>query len=125
MVEHSEQTTAIDEYIKAFPDDVKTILEEVRRVIRDVAPDAVEAIAYGIPTFKLNGKNMVHFGGWKTHIGFYPTPSGTATFQTELAPYKFAKGSIQFPLDQPIPYDLIKKIARYRIQEIQENSRAR
>jgi uncharacterized protein YdhG (YjbR/CyaY superfamily) len=109
----------IDEYVKRFPEDVQGILEKVRQTIRQAAPDAVEAISYGMPTFKLNGKNMVHFAGWKSHIGFYPTPSGTETFQKELAPYKAAKGSVQFPLDQPIPYDLIKKITQFRMREIQ------
>ena len=110
----------IDEYIKLFPRDVQGVLEKVRQTIQDAAPDAVETISYGMPTFKLNGKNMVHFAGWKNHIGFYPTPSGTETFQKELAPYKAAKGSVQFPLDQPIPYDLIKKITLFRMREIQE-----
>jgi uncharacterized protein YdhG (YjbR/CyaY superfamily) len=116
------QYKTIDEYIKTFPEDVQTILKKVRQTIRKAAPDAVEAISYQMPTFKLNGRNLVHFAGWARHIGFYPTPSGTAAFQKELASYKAAKGSAQFPLDKPIPYDLVKKIVIFRVQESKKKS---
>ncbi|MBN2086534.1 MAG: DUF1801 domain-containing protein [Anaerolineales bacterium] len=106
----------IDAYIKAYPKEVQIVLGKVRAVIRKAAPDAQEALKYGIPTFILNG-NLVHFGGFAHHIGFYPTPSGTSTFKKELAPYAGAKGSIRFPLDKPIPYGLIAKIVKFRVKE--------
>jgi len=108
----------MDEYIKTFPNDVQNILEKMRQTIRKAAPEAVEAISYQMPTFKLNGKNLVHFAAWKNHIGFYPTPSGTETFKKELSPYKRTKGSVQFPLELPIPYDLVEKIVIFRMKEI-------
>jgi len=116
-MDKSNNSTTIDAYIKAFPQNVQEILEKVRQIIRKEAPEAVEAISYGMPTFKLNGKNLVHFAGWKEHIGFYPTPSGIEKFKKELSHYQGAKGSIQFPLNQPIPYDLIAQIVKYRIEE--------
>ena len=112
-----KQFNTIDEYIKTFPEDIQSILEKMRQTIRKAAPDAVEAISYQMPTFKLNGKNLVHFAAWKNHIGFYPTPSGTEAFQKELSPYKRAKGSVQFPLDKPIPFDLVKKVVLFRVKE--------
>jgi len=108
--------TNIDEYIAGFPPDVQAILDKVRQTIRKAAPDAQEAIKYGIPTFVLNG-NLVHFGGFKTHIGFYPTPRGLEQFKEELSKYPGAKGTAQFPLDKPIPYDLIERITRFRVEE--------
>jgi uncharacterized protein YdhG (YjbR/CyaY superfamily) len=107
----------IDEYIKTFPEDVQIILEEIRQTIRKAAPEAVEAISYGIPTFKLNGKYLVYFASWKNHIGFYPMPSGAKAFKKELSAYKQGKGSIQFPLGEPIPYDLVHKIVIFRANE--------
>jgi len=112
-----EQFKTIDAYIKAFPEDTQRILEKMRQTIRRAAPEAEEAIAYQIPTFKLNGKNLVHFAAFKNHIGFYPTPSGIEAFKKELSSYKGAKGSVQFPLDKPIPYDLVKKIVIFRVKE--------
>ncbi len=106
----------IDEYIAAAPKDVQSILKKIRATIRKAAPDAGETIKYRLATFTLNG-NLVHFGAFQHHIGFYPTPSGTSTFKKELAPYIFAKGSIQFPLDKPIPYGLIAKIVKFRVAE--------
>jgi uncharacterized protein YdhG (YjbR/CyaY superfamily) len=106
----------IDEYIALFPEDVQKIMQKIRRIINEVAPEAKEAISYQMPAFKLNG-NLVYFAGFKSHIGFYPTPSGTETFQKELSPYKSGKGSVRFPLDQPIPYDLIRKIVLFRVKE--------
>jgi len=108
---------SIDEYIKTFPGDVQKVLQKMRQTIRKAAPGAVEAISYQMPTFKLGGRNLVHFAGWKSHIGFYPTPSGTEAFQKEISRYKRAKGSIQFPLDEPIPYDLVEKIVKFRVKE--------
>ena len=106
-----EQFKTMDEYIKTFPEDVQTILEKMRQTIGEAAPEAVEAISYQMPTFKLNG-NLVHFAAFKHHIGFYPTPSGIEAFKKELSPYKGAKGSVQFPIDKPIPLDLVKQGSR-------------
>ncbi len=115
---HTNQSTptTIDEYISGFPPEIQEILQRIRRTIQQAAPQATEAMAYQMPTFKLEG-NLVHFAAFKHHIGFYPTPSGTEKFQTEIARYKHAKGSIQFPLDQPIPYALITKIVKFRVKE--------
>jgi uncharacterized protein YdhG (YjbR/CyaY superfamily) len=109
----------IDEYIGTFPEDVQNMLIRLRQTIKEIAPEAQEAIKYQLPTFVLNG-NLVHFGAFKNHIGFYPTPTGTAAFKKELAPYKAAKGSIQFPLDQPIPWPLIRRIVEFRVKENME-----
>lgn len=106
----------IDDYIAAFPEETQAILQKVRQVIREAAPEAEETINYAIPTFTLKG-NLVHFAGFKQHIGFYPTPSGIEKFKAELSDYESAKGSVQFPLDQPIPYDLISTIVKFRVQE--------
>jgi uncharacterized protein YdhG (YjbR/CyaY superfamily) len=111
--------TTMDAYIASVPKEIQDILEKIRQTIRKAAPDAVEAISYQIPTFKLNGKNLVHFAAWKDHIGFYAMPSGNAAFKKELSRYKVAKGSIQFPLDGPIPYDLVTKMAKFRVKESQ------
>lgn len=106
----------IDEYIAGFPSDVQQILQEIRKTIREAAPDAEEAIKYQLPTFVLKG-NLVHFGAFQKHIGFYSTPSGHQEFKEELSAYKGAKGSVQFPLDQPMPFDLISRIVRFRVRE--------
>ena len=116
MAKSKKQLKMIDEYIGAFPKEVQDVLEKIRSAIRESAPKAEEAISYGIPAFKLNGgRGSVYFAGWKNHIGFYPTPSGIEAFKKELAPFKQEKGSVQFPLDKPIPYDLVKMIVRYRV----------
>lgn len=112
----SQPTTTIDEYISRFPKSTQVILEKVRSTIREAAPEAQEAIKYDIPTFVLNG-NLVHFAAYEKHLGFYPTPSGIERFKQDLAEYKFAKGSVQFPLDSPIPCALIKKMVKFRVQE--------
>jgi len=106
----------IDEYIANFPEYIQEILQKIRRIIHETAPEAQEKISYQMPTFFLNG-NLVHFAAFKNHVGFYPTPSGTEKFKKEIAAYKAAKGSIQFPLDQPIPYELITKIVKFRVKE--------
>ena len=108
--------SSIDEYIADFPADIQEILQQVRSTIREAAPDAKETISYAMPTFTLHG-NLVHFAAYKNHIGFYPTPSGVEEFKERLSVYKGAKGSVQFPLTQPIPYELIKAIVLYRIAE--------
>ncbi len=108
--------TTIDEYIATFPDEIQTILQEIRATIKAAAPDAEEKISYQMPTFFLHG-NLVHFAAFKNHIGFYPTPRGIEPFQEELSVYKGAKGSVQFPLGRPMPLDLIGKIVRFRVAE--------
>lgn len=111
-----KSSKTIDEYINWFPIDTQTLLEQMRATIHKAAPDASEAISYGIPTFKLNG-NLVHFGGFKTHIGFYPAPRGIETFKKEIEPYIADKGTIQFPLDKQLPLQLITKIVKYRLKQ--------
>jgi uncharacterized protein YdhG (YjbR/CyaY superfamily) len=106
----------IDEYIARFPDDIQAILQQIRLTIRKAAPDAEEKISYQMPTFTLNG-NLVHFAAFKKHIGFYPVPTGIEQFKKELSRYEGGKGSIRFPLDKPIPFDLIRKIVRFRAKE--------
>jgi len=106
----------IDNYIGGFPNDIQVLLEKIRMTIRKAAPGAGEKIGYGIPTFTLNG-NLVHFAAFKKHIGFYPTPSGIEKFKRELSVYKGAKGSVQFPLDKPIPFGLIGRIVKFRVGE--------
>lgn len=108
--------TSINEYIQSFPKEIQKILNELRTVIKTIAPEAIEKISYQMPTFYLNG-NLVHFAAFKNHIGFYPTSSGISAFQDELKEYKSAKGSVQFPIDKPLPTDLIKRIVKYRVKE--------
>jgi uncharacterized protein YdhG (YjbR/CyaY superfamily) len=111
----------VDEYIAAFPEDVQVRLKQVRKVIRDSAPGAEESISYGMPGYKLNGP-LVYFAAFKNHIGFYPTPSGVTGFEKELAAYKQGKGSIQFPLDEPLPLDLIKRMVASRVKENEQKN---
>jgi uncharacterized protein YdhG (YjbR/CyaY superfamily) len=114
----------IDEYIAGFSPDVQEILEKIRMTIRKAAPDAEETISYQLPTFTLKG-NLVHFGAFKKHIGFYPTPTGIEKFKDELSVYQGAKGSVQFPLDKPIPFDLISEIVKFRVRENLERAEAK
>jgi uncharacterized protein YdhG (YjbR/CyaY superfamily) len=116
MKANQSSPESIDEYIAGFPEPVQDALEQVRAVIKAAAPDAQEAIKYRLPTFVLNG-NLVHFGAFKKHIGFYPTPSGIEKFKDELSVYENAKGSVQFPLDKPMPLKLITKIVKFRVAE--------
>lgn len=113
----------IDEYIAAFPKDVQKKLQEMRAAIRAAAPDATEKISYQMPTFFLNG-NLVHFAAFKSHIGFYPTPSGIEKFEKELSKYEYSKGSVQFPLNKPVPIALIKKIVKFRGSENSKKTKA-
>lgn len=108
----------IDDYIKSFPDNVQSKLQSIRKIIIKTEPSVTETISYGMPTFKYNGKNLVHFAGYKTHIGFYPTPSGITNFEKELSVYKTSKGTAQFKINDEIPEKLIEKIVRFRIEEI-------
>jgi uncharacterized protein YdhG (YjbR/CyaY superfamily) len=106
----------VDAYIKDFPEDIQNILSEIRSTIIKVAPNAEESISYGIPAYKLYGKPLVYFAAFKNHIGFYATPSGHEAFEKELAKYKQGKGSVQFPIDKPMPLTLISKIVKYRVK---------
>ena len=106
----------IDEYIATFPRNVQDVLEELRQTIQDSAPDAKETISYQIPTFKSNG-NLVHFAAFKNHIGFYPTSSAIEAFKEELSDYEVSKGTVKFPMDKPIPFDLVRKMVSYRVKE--------
>jgi uncharacterized protein YdhG (YjbR/CyaY superfamily) len=115
---------SIDEYIATFPPDIQARLASVRATIRAAAPDAMERISYQMPTFWLNG-NLVHFAALKNHIGFYPTPSGIDAFQDETTMYKSTKGALQFPLDQPLPLDLIRRIVEFRVAENRNKAAAK
>lgn len=112
---------SIDEYISAFPKETQEILELIRAEIKQIAPEAVETISYGIPTFKLNNTYLVYFAGYKSHIGLYPAPIGMKAFEKEFSMYKTGKGSVQFPLDKPMPIDLIHRIVKFRVENSLEN----
>ncbi len=114
---HQRKPKNIDHYIAGFPADIQAILSQIRETIRKAAPEAEEKISYGIPTFAQNG-NLVHFAAFKNHIGFYATPTGHKAFSRELSKYKQGKGSVQFPLDQPIPLALISRIVKFRVDEL-------
>ncbi len=114
--------TTIDAYIAGFPPEVQKILKEIRGTIQKAAPQAEEAMKYAIPTFVFHG-NLVHFAAFKHHIGFYPSPSGLEKFKQEISVYKNSKGAVQFPLDQPVPFDLIRRIVEFRVRENLKNAR--
>lgn len=107
----------VDSYIKSFPENVQILLKQIRATIIDNAPEATESMAYKMPAYKTNGKPLVYFAGFKNHIGFYATPSGHSEFAKELSKYKQGKGSVQFPLDKPLPLELIGQIVRFRVEE--------
>lgn len=115
---------SIDEYIATFPEDIQAILQSLRATIRAAAPDAEERISYLMPTFALNG-NLVHFAVLKNHIGFYPTPSGIDAFLQELAKYRSTKGAVQFPINQPLPLEVISKVVTFRVAENRERAAAK
>jgi len=116
--------TSIDEYIASFPADVQERLRQMRAAIREAAPEAQEKISYQMPTFFLHG-NLVHFAAFKNHIGFYPAPRGIEAFKDELAAYEGAKGSVQFPLDQPLPLDLVRRIVLFRVADQLQSAEAK
>lgn len=118
-----KEIKSVEQYIKTFPIEIQIILENLRTTIIGAAPQANEGIAYGMPAYKTNGKPLVYFAGFKKHIGFYATPSGHSEFASELSKYKHGKGSVQFPLDQPIPIELIKRIVQFRVKENQANKK--
>ena len=107
----------VDNYIKTFPEDVQILLKQIRATIKENAPEAEENIAYQMPAYKTNGKPLVYFAGFKNHIGFYATPTGHSQFEKELSNYKQGKGSVQFPLDKPIPLTLIARIVKFKVEE--------
>jgi uncharacterized protein YdhG (YjbR/CyaY superfamily) len=108
---------SIDEYIAGFPAETQKALREMRALIRASAPDATETISYAIPTFDLNGRHLVHFAGYARHIGFYPIPTGIEAFKKDFEPYKQGRGSVQFPLSQQLPADLIRRVVEFRVEE--------
>lgn len=112
------KATSIDEYLAAFPPEVQERLTAIREIVHEVAPDAVETISYAIPTFDLNGTHLVHFAGFARHIGFYPTGSGFEGFEEDIAGYKQGRGSVQFPLTEPLPTDLIRRIVEARTAKV-------
>jgi uncharacterized protein YdhG (YjbR/CyaY superfamily) len=114
----------VDEYISAFPPSTKKILQDVRKIIHEAAPQAEDVISYNMPAAKLNGI-LVYYAAYEKHIGFYPTGSGIEAFKNKLADYKFSKGAIQFPIDQAMPFDLITKIVKFRMKEVQEKEKAK
>ena len=116
MESNKKVFNSIDEYIAQFPEEVQKKLKELRRVIKASAPDAEERISYQMPTFRLNG-NLVHFAAYKKHIGFYPTSGGIKPFEQELSAYEVSKGTVRFPIDKPLPMDLISKIVKFRVGE--------
>ena len=118
----SSNSQNIDSYIAGFPEETQAILKQVRAAISEAAPDAQETISYAIPTFTLNKTNLVHFAGFKNHIGFYPAPTGSEAFKRELSGYKTGKGSVQFPLKQAMPLELIRKIVQFRVREVMKQS---
>ncbi len=110
----------VDEYINSLPDRTKGELTKLRAKIKELVPDAVESMSYGMPGYKLNNKPLVYFAGWKDHIGFYPTPNGMEQFDKELQPYKTGKGTAQFPLDKPLPFGLMSDIIKFRAEQIKK-----
>ena len=117
--------TTIDAYIAAFPLEVQTMLEQIRVAIRETAPDAQETVSYAMPTFTLNGHYLVYFAAYKKHIGLYPSPIGVEEFQEAVSLYGAGKGTMKFPLDQPIPFDLIRNVVRFRVKEHAERAAAK
>lgn len=116
---------SIEEYVERFPNEVQFILEKIRSIIKKTAPDAIESISYGMPAYKIHGKPLVYFAGYKKHIGFYATPTGHSEFSNELSNYKQGKGSVQFPIDHPIPYLLIEQIVIFRVKENEQKKKTK
>lgn len=110
----------VDEYINSLPDRTKEELTKLRAKIKELVPNAVESMSYGMPGYKLNNRPLVYFAGWKDHIGFYPTPNGMEQFDKELQPYKTGKGTAQFPLDKPLPFGLMSDIIKFRVEQIKK-----
>lgn len=113
----NKKPVSIDEYIAGFPGATQKVLEQIRSIIKDTVPDAEETISYAIPTFTRNKKYLVYFAGYKNHVSLYPAPTGNAVFEKQIKPYRSGKGTVQFPLDKPLPIDLIKRIVKYLVKE--------
>ena len=124
MGKQKQSPTTIDEYIAQFPADIQKKLQEIRGVVREAAPEAQEKISYQMPAFAWNG-NLVYFAAFKDHLSFFPTSSPVSVFKEDLAPYKVSKGTIQFPLDQPVPLELIRKIVVFRVEENRQKAAAK
>ncbi|MEV5837305.1 DUF1801 domain-containing protein [Nocardia sp. NPDC052112] len=107
----ADRAASVDAYIAGFPEDVRDVLQEIRHTVHRALPEATEAIAYDIPTFRLNGRNIVHFAGWKQHVSVYPIPDGDAAFERAVEPYRAGRGTLKFPLGKPVPYELITQVA--------------
>jgi uncharacterized protein YdhG (YjbR/CyaY superfamily) len=123
MAPPKSRSKNVDEYVSKFPKNVRDVLEELRRVIREAAPEAEETFSYGMPTFKLNGKALVYFAAWKKHIGLYPvTPALMEAFKKELSQLKTSTGTLQLPLDKQVPFDLVKRIVKFRVKESEKNA---
>lgn len=120
-----QKPISVDAYISGFPKETQQLLKQVRSAIKEAAPKAEELISYAMPGYKLNGRPLVYFAGYEHHIGFYPTPAGIESFKKELSVYKSAKGSVQFPLDKPMPLALIKKMVKYKVAENLEKAKAK
>lgn len=118
-----QKAATIDAYIAAFPAAVQQLLQTIRRTVQAEVPDATEAIAYDMPTFKLDDRNLVHFAAFKQHIGFYPAPTGVPAFEQALSGYKTGRGSVQFPLDKPLPLALIKRMVQHEVQRHREQGK--
>lgn len=116
MSDNTKSPTTVEKYIQEFPKEVQEIMQKIRAIVKEEAPEVQEKVSYGMPTFSYKGI-LVHFAAYKNHIGFYPTPSGISKFEEQLKPYKHAKGSVQFPLSKPIPYDLIRQMIKTRVKE--------
>jgi uncharacterized protein YdhG (YjbR/CyaY superfamily) len=125
MKEERSTVKDIDEYIANFPSDVRELLEQVRATIREAAPEAQETISYQIPSFRLKGQYLIYFAGYKKHIGLYPVPSGDVDFDQQVAAYRAGKGTLRFPLDQPIPFELIAKVVQYRARDNEKRAEAK
>ncbi len=114
---NTASTSDLDRYIADFPEETRVLLEQMRATIREAAPEAEESINYAMPAYKIYNRPLVYFSGYKNHIGFYATPTGHKEFEEELSKYKQGKGSVQFPLDEPLPLELISKIVKFRVKE--------
>jgi uncharacterized protein YdhG (YjbR/CyaY superfamily) len=125
MQKQSVPTKSVEDYIRDFPKSTQVLLRKIRATVRQLAPKAEESMSYGMIGYKLHAKPLVYFGGWKNHVGFYPIPSGIKAFETELSKFNRAKGSVQFPLDKPLPLSLIKKIIQFRVKENAKQQKSR
>ncbi len=115
---NSTKPETVDAYLNSFPEEIQAVMRDIRKTILEAAPEATESISYGMPAYKLNGKPLVYFAAFKNHIGLYATPTGHSAFEKALSAYKQGKGSVQFPLEQPMPLELIREIVRYRKNKI-------